>query len=333
MDLNERIIALTQLGNYLKYDFINNYREEINEIQILNPWFTFENIEFAIDYWGNQLNYNSLNFWLAKYSCSKINFKKILVISAGNIPLVSFHDILCILITGHKLFLKLSSKDNILIPLILKDLIKINTEFEDQIVFIEKIESKKYDAIIATGSDSTAKYFDYYFKNKKKIIRKNRSSVAVIDGNENDTDLELLADDIFKYFGLGCRSISQLLVPKNYDLNKLFKAFYKYRYLIKHQKYMNNYDYHKTILLMDKQIFFDNSFLLIKKSKQLHSPVSLLNYFEYSDVDEVNNFLDINNDQIQCVVSKKNHKLGYAQKPELNSYADNIDVIDFLISL
>ena len=129
MDLNERIIALTQLGNYLKYDFINNYREEINEIQILNPWFTFENIEFAIDYWGNQLNYNSLNFWLAKYSCSKINFKKILVISAGNIPLVSFHDILCILITGHKLFLKLSSKDNILIPLILKDLIKINTEF------------------------------------------------------------------------------------------------------------------------------------------------------------------------------------------------------------
>ena len=228
MDLDERIISLTQLGNYLRNDFINNYRDKINEIQIVNPWFTFENIKFAIDYWGNQLNFNSLNFWLNKYRYSEINFKKILVISAGNIPLVSFHDILCILITGHKLFLKLSSKDNILIPLILNDLLKINTEFENQIFFIEKIESKKYDAIIATGSDSTAKYFDYYFKNKKKIIRKNRSSVAVIDGNENYTDLELLADDIFKYFGLGCRSVSQLLVPKNYDLNKLFKAFYKY---------------------------------------------------------------------------------------------------------
>ena len=333
MDIDERIIALTKLGDYLRNDFINNYRDKINEIQFINPWFTFENIEFAIDYWGNQLNFNSLNFWLSKYRYSDVNFKKILVISAGNIPLVSFHDILCILISGHKLFLKLSSKDNILIPLIFNDLLKINKEFENQIFFIEKIENKKYDAIIATGSDSSAKYFDYYFKNKKKIIRKNRSSVAVIDGNENDTDLELLADDIFKYFGLGCRSISQILVPKNYDLNKLFKAFYKYKYLINHQKYMNNYDYHKTILLMDKQLFFDNGFLLIKKSKQLHSPVGLLNYFEYSDLDEVKSFLEINDDQIQCVVSKTNNKLGCAQKPELTSYADNVDVIDFLISL
>ena len=333
MDLDERILALTKLGSCLRNDFIKDYRDKINEIQIVNPWFTIENIEFAIDYWANQLNLNSLNFWLNQYRCSDINFKKILVISAGNIPLVSFHDILCVLITGHKLFLKLSSKDNILIPLILNDLLKINKEFKNQIFFIEKIESKKYDAIIATGSDSTAKYFDYYFKNKKKIIRKNRSSVAVIDGNENDTDLELLADDIFKYFGLGCRSISQILVPENYDLNKLFKAFYKYRDLINHQKYMNNYDYHKTILLMDKQIFYDNGFLLIKKSKQLHSSVSLLNYFEYSDIDEVKHFLEINNDQIQCVVSKTNNKLGCAQNPELNSYADNVDVIDFLISL
>ena len=197
MDLDERILALTKLGSCLRNDFIKDYRDKINEIQIVNPWFTIENIEFAIDYWANQLNLNSLNFWLNQYRCSDINFKKILVISAGNIPLVSFHDILCVLITGHKLFLKLSSKDNILIPLILNDLLKINKEFENQIFFIEKIESKKYDAIIATGSDSTAKYFDYYFKNKKKIIRKNRSSVAVIDGNENDTDLELLADDIF----------------------------------------------------------------------------------------------------------------------------------------
>lgn len=333
MDLDERILALTKLGSCLRNDFIKDYRDKINEIQIVNPWFTIENIEFAIDYWGNQLNLNSLNFWLNQYRCSDINFKKILVISAGNIPLVSFHDILCVLITGHKLFLKLSSKDNILIPLILNDLLKINKEFENQIFFIEKIESKKYDAIIATGSNSTAKYFDYYFKNKKKIIRKNRSSVAVIDGNENDTDLELLADDIFKYFGLGCRSISQILVPENYDLNKLFKAFYKYKDLINHQKYMNNYDYHKTILLMDKQIFYDNGFLLIKKSKQLHSSVSLLNYFEYSNIDEVKHFLEINNDQIQCVVSKTNNKLGCAQNPELNSYADNVDVIDFLISL
>lgn len=332
MDLDERIISLTQLGNYLRNDFINLYRDKINEIQIVNPWFTFENIEFAIEYWGSQLNLNSLNFWLNKYKLTDVNLKKILVISAGNIPLVSFHDILCVLVTGHKLFIKLSSKDNILIPLILNDLSKINTEFENQIFFIEKIESKKYDAIIATGSDSTAKYFDYYFKNIKKIIRKNRSSIAIIDGNEKDTDLELLADDIFKYFGLGCRSISQILVPENYDLNKLFKAFYKYRYLIEHPKYTNNYDYHKTILLMDKQIFFDNGFLLIKNSKQLHSPVSVLNYFEYSDVEEVKNFLLTNNSQIQCVVSKSNNDLGNAQKPELNSYADNVDVIDFLIS-
>ena len=333
MDLDERIVALTQLGNYLRNDFIKNYRDKINEIEIVNPWFTFENIEYAINYWGSQLNLNSLNSWLKKYQLSNHTKKNILVISAGNIPLVSFLDILCILITGHKLFLKLSSKDNVLFPLILNELFKINSEFENQIFLVKKIQSEKYDAVLATGSDNTAKYFDYYFKNKKKIIRKNRSSVAIIQGNESDRDLDLLADDVFKYFGLGCRSISQLLIPENYDLNKLFKAFYKYKYLIKHQKYMNNYDYHKTIMLMDKQFFFDNGFLLIKKSKQLHSPVSLLNYFEYTDVDEVKNFLDINDDQIQCIVSKIDSSLGNAQKPELNSYADNIDVIDFLTNL
>ncbi len=333
MDLDERIVALTQLGNYLRNDFIKNYRDKINEIEIVNPWFTFENIEYAINYWGSQLNLNSLNSWLKKYQLSNHTKKNILVISAGNIPLVSFLDILCILITGHKLFLKLSSKDNVLFPLILNELFKINSEFENQIFLVKKIQREKYDAVLATGSDNTAKYFDYYFKNKKKIIRKNRSSVAIIQGNESDRDLALLADDVFKYFGLGCRSISQLLIPENYDLNKLFKAFYKYKYLIKHQKYMNNYDYHKTIMLMDKQFFFDNGFLLIKKSKQLHSPVSLLNYFEYTDVDEVKNFLDINDDQIQCIVSKIDSSLGNAQKPELNSYADNIDVIDFLTNL
>tara|TARA_B100001564_G_scaffold355371_1_gene367565 strand:+ start:622 stop:1623 length:1002 start_codon:yes stop_codon:yes gene_type:complete len=333
MDLDERIISLTKLGSLLRNDFVNIYRDKINEIYIVNPWFTAENVECAINYWGNQLNLKSLKFWLKNYKFSNNILKNVLVISAGNIPLVSFHDILCILFTGHKLFLKLSSKDNVLLPLILNELFKINSEFENQVFLVNKIQSEKYDAVLATGNDSTAKYFDYYFKNKKKIIRKTRSSVAIIQGNESDADLDLLADDVFKYFGLGCRSISQILVPINYDLNKLFKAFYKYRYLINHQKYMNNYEYYKTILLMDSQRFFDNGFLLIKNSNQLHSPVSLLNYFEYSDIKEVNSFLKINNDQIQCIISKRDSSFGNAQKPKINSYADNVDVIDFLTNL
>ena len=249
---------------------------------------------------------------------------------AGNIPLVGFHDFLSVLILGHRVIIKMSSSDNVLIKMIIEQLLNLAPEFYGKIAFVDNLKDNKFDAVIATGSDNSAKYFQYYFKNIKQIIRKNRRSIAIIEGTESNLQLKGLADDIFSYFGLGCRNISKVFIKNGYDLDKLFEVFYPYKEIIEHKKYRNNYDYNKAVFLMGKNQLIENGFLLMKKDKSLQSPVAMLYYEYYDQISTVERYIEENVDQLQCIVSKKNTSFGSAQYPSLLDYADGIDTIEFL---
>ena len=334
MNLQARIQAFTRLGKYLKKDIYNEALEELNLAKVLNPWFTEENISKALNAWSDQLKVDVLTAWLNPYKLKEVSSpKKILIIMAGNIPLVGFHDFLTVLISGHKVVVKMSSTDNVLLKVLIEKLISIAPEFKNFIAFIDDVKNRKFDAVIATGSDNSAQYFEYYFKGAKKIIRKNRRSVAVLDGAESNIEIKGLADDIFAYFGLGCRNVSKLFLPKGYDLNKLFEAFFPYSHLIEHKKYGNNYDYNKAIFLMGSNKLIENGFLLMKEDKSLLSPVAMLYYEYYNDINNVEQFIQANADKLQCIVSKKDISFGNTQKPNLWDYADGVDTVDFLREL
>ena len=334
MNLQARIQAFTRLGKYLKKDIYNEALEELNLAKVLNPWFTEENISKALNAWSDQLKVDVLTAWLNPYKLKEVSSpKKILIIMAGNIPLVGFHDFLTVLISGHKVVVKMSSTDNVLLKVLIEKLISIAPEFKNFIAFIDDVKNRKFDAVIATGSDNSAQYFEYYFKCAKKIIRKNRRSVAVLDGAESNIEIKGLADDIFAYFGLGCRNVSKLFLPKGYDLNKLFEAFFPYSHLIEHKKYGNNYDYNKAIFLMGSNKLIENGFLLMKEDKSLLSPVAMLYYEYYNDINNVEQFIQANADKLQCIVSKKDISFGNTQKPNLWDYADGVDTVDFLREL
>lgn len=331
MNLQARIQAFTKLGEYLKNDFTSEKEEQIYSAKVKNAWFTEESIKGTINAWVEQLNDEMLTAWINPYKLKEVESpKRVLIIMAGNIPLVGFHDFLAVLISGHKVVIKLSSNDNVLIPLIIEKLIEIAPEFSSRIEFIEDIKDKKFEAVIATGSDSSSKYFEYYFKDAKRIIRKNRRSVAILDGTETKRELEGLANDVFAYFGLGCRNVSKVFLPKGYDLNKLFEAFYPYSNVVDHKKYGNNYDYNKAIFLMGSNKLIENGFLLLKEEKSLLSPVAMLYYEFYSNVDLIEEFIEDNKDLLQCVVSHDKIPFGSTQKPNLWDYADGVDTVDFL---
>ena len=323
-----------QLGVYLEGSFLKDYSDKIYEATVINPWFTESNISSAVLAWSEQLNFETLNAWLNPYNLTKVNApKKILVLMAGNIPLVGFHDLLSVLISGHKAIVKLSSNDSVLIPLLLHELIKINPKINEYIEFVDSVKNERFHAVIATGSNNSAQYFEYYFKAVKKIIRRNRKSIAILDGTESVSDLRGLANDVFLYFGLGCRSVSKLFLPKEYDLNNLFKVFYSFRHIINHKKYANNYDYNKAIFLMGKNKIIENGFLLLKEDRSHFSPVATLYYEYYSDMSMVNEFIELNSDSLQCVVSKEKVSFGSSQSPNLWDYADGVDTIAFLNEL
>ena len=275
----------------------------------------------------------TLEKWLSSYDLSKKRSYSILVICAGNIPLVSFHDILCVLVTGNKLILKLSNKDSVLPFLALNKLIEIQPKFSKKIIFSNLNKTMEYDKVISTGSDSSKKYFKYYFKQKPSIIRSNRTSVAVLSGNETSEDLTALSSDVFLYFGLGCRNITKLYIPKGYDIKQLQPYFNEYLSNISNEYYYNNYVYNKTILKLNKEKFHDFKNILVLESNKLHPPIAVL-YFEY-----YNEIVDINFDfdKVQCIVSH-NYNLhptilfGQAQCPKLKDYSDKIDTISFLLS-
>ncbi len=334
MNLQARIQAFTNLGEYLKTDIYQEENEQLHLAKVLNPWFTKENIDKCLNVWHKQLKLDMLTAWLNPYKLDEVsNAKKILIIMAGNIPLVGFHDFLTVLVLGHKVVVKMSSTDNVLLKVLIEKLISIAPEFKESIAFIDDVKNREFDAVIATGSNNSAQYFEYYFKGAKKIIRKNRRSVAVLDGSESDMELKGLAIDVFAYFGLGCRNVSKLFLPKGYDLNKLFEVFFPYSHVLEHKKYGNNYDYNKAIFLMGSNKLVENGFLLMKEDKSLLSPVAMLYYEYYEDVHTVDQFIEENAEQLQCVVSKKNIPFGNTQEPNLWDYADGVDTVDFLRKL
>jgi len=345
MELKQRIESLIKLG-----EFLRNYSEDTSEFgktlteivandHVQNPWFTEQNIKQSIQAIGESLVPEKIELWINKYPELKNQTKSIGigVITAGNIPLVGFHDFITVLISGNKFIGKLSSKDNRLLKFVSEYLININPEFEDLIFFTEdKLEN--FDAIIATGSNNTSRYFEYYFGKYPNIIRKNRNAVAILDGTETKEEIESLATDIFSYFGLGCRNVSKLFIPKDYCFDSFFENMVGFESIYQHNKYANNYDYNKSVYLMNQIQHFDNGFVILKEDEGLSSPIGVLFYQYYDDIEKVKEHVDLNKDQIQCVVSKPNLiqgaiPFGKAQQPELWDYADNVDTLQFLLNL
>ncbi|NRD20185.1 acyl-CoA reductase [Winogradskyella eckloniae] len=352
MDLQQRINAFSKLGQFLnqfqnevpiKNDnveanelFFEGFKHQIKLAKESNGWFTNNNLSYSFNNWSNALKLSNITDWIKKYHFNNVNPKKVAIIMAGNIPLVGFHDFLCVLISGHEVLVKQSSNDKHLLPFIAKYLEVVEPEFKGKISFTED-KLNNFDAVIATGSNNTARYFEYYFKDKPSIIRKNRNSVAVLTGKETTADLELLSDDIFRYYGLGCRNVSKLFVPKAYDFQDLFKAVYKWHPIINESKYANNYDYNKAVYLMSEFDMLENGFLMVKEDESYASPIATLFYEYYDTIDELEQKIKADSDHIQCVVSNSfmtnDVNFGETQNPQLSDYADNVNTIEFLLEI
>ena len=331
----QNINNLVRLGELLsKTEQFNDIFEKAEQ---QNSWFTRANVIFAFKSWSEALSENNVQRWLSQYQLPQTtSSKKILIIMAGNLPLVGLHDLLCVLVTGHKAIVKLSSNDCVLLPYLITQMKTFAPEWTEAVTFTnDKIT--EYDAVIATGSDNTARYFEYYFGKKPHIIRKNRHSVAVLTGKETPEELFALGKDIFLYYGLGCRSISKLFVPKGYDFNLLFQAIYPYKDIIQEQKYANNYDYNKAVYLMSLFQLLENGFLLLKEDELYGSPIATLFYEYYTDVASLKEKLTTDAEKIQCVVAHnfttEEVAFGETQTPQLWDYADGVDTLKFLLKL
>ena len=316
--------------------FFEDFKALIQLSQSHNGWFTPENVYFALQSWAKALTEDNLNQWLSAYDLSNTKPKTVAIILAGNIPLVGFHDFLSVLMAGHKVLVKTSSNDQKLLPFLAKYLIAVDSQLADYITFSDG-KLGDFDAVIATGSNNTARYFEFYFKDKPSIIRKNRNSVAVLNGKETKKDLVNLGEDIFRYFGLGCRNVSKLFVPKDYDFDAFFKAIFEYKDAIFYEKYANNYDYNKAVFLMSNFKLLDNEFLTLKEDKSHASPISSVFYERYENLEEIQSRLEDEADQIQCIVSnnliEQSIPFGQTQEPNLWDYADNVDTIAFLLKI
>ena len=303
----------------------------VNRQVSYNGWFTKENVRKSLLELGNRLNESELQEWTARYSFSS-NPKTIALIMAGNIPLVGFHDFLSVLISGNKSVCKLSSDDKTLLPALGKHLIEFVPELKNRIVFTTG-RIGDVDAVIATGSDNSLKYFEQYFGKYPHIFRKNRTSVAIFKGDESEEEIKALGNDIFSYFGLGCRNVSHLIFPKGFQLNRFFEGVLSFGEIIHHNKYGNNYDYNKAVYLLNQHELLDNNFVLLRESEELFSPLSMLHYHFYESEQEVTDYIEKHKDQIQVVVGTDDFPFGSAQCPMLDDYADGVDVMKFLESL
>jgi hypothetical protein len=333
MNIERRITAFAALGDFVLKNPVS-LQEIVNKTFIYNTWFTIDNINQALQNIAIEfLNKEKLENWISGYG-SKItthDTKTIAIVAAGNIPMVAFHDILCVLISGNKLQLKLSEKDQYLLPFLLEQLINIEPDFKELISIQFKLE--KFDAIIATGSNNTAKHFAYYFGKYKNIIRRNRNSVAILTGEETKEDIENLGHDIFDYFGLGCRNVSKIFVPEKYDLYSLKDGLSKHIGVNQHNQYMNNLDYQRTLYLMNQTPLIDIDFINIVENNSLHSPISCLHVERYKTLEDVKKNIDEQTENIQCVVGKGYLEFGKSQQPGLSDYADNVDTMEFILNL
>jgi hypothetical protein len=345
MDLEERIKSFALLGESLRNSLNCGFMTKAvtgRNLSLLktlidnqykhNPWFTPENVKRAITAIAEELTEDNLIKWTNVYPGLKEQKKPLSVgvIMAGNIPLVGFHDFLSVLITGNNLMAKTSSKDSELINYISNILCDINPGFRKRIEFTEATLTN-FDAIIATGSDNSSRYFGYYFGKYPNIIRKNRNSIAIIEGDETDDELEGLGTDIFSYYGLGCRNVSKIYIPAGYDPAGLPKHWNNFSDVIRHLKYANNYDFNKAVYLVNKEAFHDSGFILLKEESKISSPVSVLYYEYYESQYAVKQQTELLKEKIQCVVNRHNIPFGEAQWPHLWDYADGIDTIEFLL--
>ena len=349
--MQKRIDAFVKLGDFLSQFsqtkiekkeniefndlFFDGFKHQIKIAQEKNSWFTKENILFSVESWSNALTQENITKWL-QYQSMSSSPKKVAIIMAGNIPLVGFHDFLSVLISGHAVLVKQASTDKNLLPFIAKYLEYVEPTFKGTIQLTEeKLEG--FDAVIATGSNNTARYFEHYFKDKPSIIRKNRNSLAVLTGNESEEEMNLLSDDIFQYFGLGCRSVSKLHVPEGYNFDAFFNGLYSKRDIINNAKYANNYDYNKAVYLMSEFDLLENGFLMIKEDESFASPIATIFYEYYSDINELKEKLKADSEKIQCVVSngfsENEIAFGQTQHPQLWDYADGVNTLDFLAKI
>ncbi len=327
MHLEDRLDAFHQLGIEIGELSETEIENLTQAAQAKNGWFTKKNIQEALYGVSFMLSKEKLTKWIEPYSFIS-NPKIIGIIQPGNIPLVGFHDLLSVLVSGHFAAVKPSQNDEILMKQIIQRLLQIEPRFKKQIEIQDKLTD--IDALIATGSDNTARYFDYYFRDTQRIIRKNRTSVAVLTGDETEAELERLGDDLFSYFGLGCRNVSKVFTPEGYDIKEIFSVFERHKEIIHHHKYRNNYDYYKSIFLVNQTPHLDTGFLLVSSSDDLVSPVSILYHQEYNSSDNFQKILKLNEDKIQCVVGKTYTPFGTTQQPELWDYADQVDTLNFL---
>ena len=336
MKLEERIKAFNDLGQEIQSLSSDQFTLLAKKAERQNPWFTIDNVKLAIHGICKFLNEEDLLRWTSNYNLNPATPKTVGVAMAGNIPLVGFHDYLSILIAGHRAQIKLSSQDDVLLPFINQRLFSIEPKFADLVHVEEKLHD--YHAAIATGSDNTGRYFSYYFKHVPHIIRKNRSSGAVLIGEESDAELEKLGDDIFSYFGLGCRNVSKLYIPEEYDLVNPLRVWEKFIELANHNKYANNYNYQRTINLVNQKHFYDNGVVLLIESEHLVSPISVVFYERYTDQEDLKRRISKSIDKVQCMVSANawyngSVDFGMAQQPDVADYADHVDTLNFLASL
>lgn len=350
--IQNRITAFVKLGDFLRqfsptkieknpnieYNdlFFDGFQHQIKLAQENNSWFTKDNILFALQSWAEALTGENLTKFTKEVRLHQESTKKVAIIMAGNIPLVGFHDFLSVLISGHSVLVKQSSNDKYLLPFLAKYLEYIDNNFKGKITFTKE-KLTNFDAVIATGSNNTARYFEYYFKDKPSIIRKSRNSVAVIRGNETEDDYVGLANDIFQYFGLGCRSVSKLYVPKGYNFDAFFNGMYTKKELINNAKYANNYDYNKAVYLMSEFDLLENGFLMIKEDESYSSPIATIFYEYYENEIDLKIKLYEDSEKIQCIVAKdfleNEVAFGQTQHPKLTDYADGVNTLAFLSKL
>jgi hypothetical protein len=350
MELNSKIESFVLLGNFLK-DFLDEtdrkkhflYSElsdAILQAKMMNQWFTNESIEHVLQFWSTCLRKEVMENWLEPYVPQLKIFtpgRNVAVIMAGNIPLVGFHDFLSVLISGNRFTGRLSSDDTELLPALARILIHFNSQWADRIMFTKE-RLTGFDAVIATGSNNSSNYFNYYFSRVPHIIRRNRNGIAILTGDENEQELSGLADDVFLFFGLGCRNVSKLYLPLGYKFEPLLKAFQHYTNFSLHHKWMNNHDYYRSVFLLNQIPVIDNGFVILTGNQAIASPPAVLYYEYYTNVNDLLERLSLQRDEIQVIVCKKEtpgHSClpGNAQKPGLSDYADGIDTMQFLLEL
>lgn len=331
MNLEKRISLLTFIGHYIKSN-PSDFKEVKHKAFVQNKWFLPDFIDRAgTNIANSMLETEKLLRFASNYDFDQPSpaKKTIGVVMAGNIPMVGFHDLLCVFLSGYRQMIKLSSKDSILIPHLIE---KATDEFEELSEYIQFSDMLKgCDAYIATGTNNSSRYFEQYFRNHPHIIRKNRTSIAILDGSETKEELDSLADDIQLYFGLGCRNVTQLFVPENYDFIPLLNALRKYEYYMEHDKYKNNFDYHLTIAIMNNQYYMSNDSILLIQNEHPFSPIGQLNYQFYTEKHSIQD--RINSDEIQAIIGRGFLPFGFSQVPTLEDFADGVDTMTFLQSL